>query len=90
MRRKVNDVDTLRRATKRDEVKREDVVCKGKSTRSKRNDAQRNETREAEYKGIHEPQPRVARARRAIVTKEDESATIRNDAVENEIECGET
>jgi hypothetical protein len=28
------------------------------------------------------------RGREGIVTKEDESATIRNDAVENEIECG--
>jgi hypothetical protein len=57
---------------------------------AKRNDAHRDETSEAECKGIHEQQPRVARARGAIVTKEEESATIRNDAVENEIECGET
>jgi hypothetical protein len=121
MRRKVNDVETLRRATKLeklnvkgmncsprgrmrkeenqlkksktqrrvakpDEVKREDLICKRNSTRSKRNDSQRNETREAESKGMNEPQPRASRAKEESVTKEDESATMRNDAVE--IECG--
>jgi hypothetical protein len=58
--------------------------------RLKRNDASRNETTEAECKGMNGQQPRVSRAKEEIVTKADESATIRKDAVEKEIECGGT
>jgi hypothetical protein len=69
-------------ATAQKEARRSErkvVVFKGKLMRSKRNDAQRNETREALCKGVNEPQPRVWRAKEETVTKEDESATIRNE-----------
>jgi hypothetical protein len=71
--------------TKRNE--RKDVVCKH-ADQNARNDAQRNETREAECKGVNETQLGVSRAKEKIVTKEDESAAIRNDAVK--IECERT
>jgi hypothetical protein len=87
---KLKESKTQRRKTKPDEVKMEDVVYKGKSTISTRNDAQRNEIREAESEGMNEPQLRASRVKEEIVTKEDESATIRNDVVEIEIECGGT
>jgi hypothetical protein len=60
----------------------EGAQCEEKSMRSACNDAQRYEIREAENKGMNEPQPRASRVKEEIVTKEDESATIRNDAVD--------